>query len=220
MTAIGSAGAIRTAIAGLTVVATMLLGGPASAASKASTADAPPRDKITLEVVAVNGSGCPAGTATARMAADNTSFHISYADFIARDGGTASPTAFRKNCLVGVQLHIPQGFTFAVAIAEYRGRMGLSSGSSALVRNNYYFQGVGETNNVTEHAFNGPVNGSWRTIDAAPVAELVWAPCGRDVILNINTELRVDSPASASWMSLRSSDGDVDTIFHAGWKNC
>lgn len=221
MTPIGSAGAIRTAIAGLTVVAAVLLAGAANAApnAAAATAGAPPRDKITLEVVAVNGSGCPAGTATARMSPDNTAFHITYSDFIARDGGSAAPTAFRKNCQVGVEVHVPQGFTYAVASAEYRGRVGLSHGATALQRNNYYFQGS-PTNNAAEHEFSGPLNGSWRTQDATSVTELVYAPCGRNVILNINTELRVDSPSAASWMSLRSSDGDVDTIVHFGWKAC
>lgn len=221
MTAIGSAGAIRTAVAGLTVAAAVALGaavgvGPAAAAA----ADAPPSEKITVDVVAVNGSGCPAGTASTRVSPDNTGFHISYSSFIARDGGTATPTAFRRNCQVGVQVHVPQGFTYAVASAEYRGRVALASSASALQRNNYYFQGVGETNNVVEHNFYGALNGAWRTKDVTAVTDLVYAPCGRDIILNINSELRVDSPNAASWISLRSSDGDVDTLVQFGWKSC
>jgi hypothetical protein len=219
MTAIGSAGAMRTAVAGLTVIAAVLLTG-AIGVSPAAAADAPPGERITVDVVAVNGSGCPAGTASARMSPDNTGFHINYSNFIARDGAGAAPTAFRRNCQVGVLVHVPQGFTYAVASAEYRGRAALSSGSTALHRNNYYFQGVGEQNNVTDHHFYGAFNGSWRTHDATTVTELEYKPCGRDVILNINTELRVDSPGSASWISLRSSEGDVDTLVQFNWKTC
>lgn len=221
MTAIGSAGAIRTAVAGLTAVAAVALGGVIGAGPAAAAAsDAPPTSQITVDVVAVNGSGCPAGTATARMSPDNTGFHITFSSFIARDGGTASPTAFRRNCQVGVQVHVPQGFTYAVASDEYRGRLALGSDASALVRNNYYFQGVGEVSTTVDHNFFGALNGAWRTKDVTAVTDLVYAPCGRDIVLNINTELRVDSPSSSSWISLRSSDGDVDTLVQFGWKSC
>lgn len=221
MTAIGSVGAIRTAVAGLTVAAAVALGGAVGAGpAAAAAADAPPAEKITVDVVAVNGSGCPAGTATARVAPDNTGFHINFSSFIARDGGTASPTAFRRNCQVGVAVHVPQGFTYAVASNEYRGRALLPSGASALVRTNYYFQGVDQPNNVVDHNIFGALNGAWRTKDVTAVTDLVYAPCGSDLVLNINTELRVDSPSAASWISLRTTDGDVDTLVQFGWKTC
>ena len=219
MTAIGSAGAIRTVVAGLTVITAVLLTG-AVGVSPAAAADAPPGSRITVDVVTVNGSGCPAGTASARMSPDNTGFHISYSSFVAQDGGSAAPTASRRNCQVGVQVHVPQGFTYAVAGAEYRGRAALAHGSTAVQRNNYYFQGVGEPNNVTEHYFYGAYHGGWRTQDTTAVTELVYKPCGRDVILNINSSLRVDSPSSTSTISLRSSEADVDTLVQFSWKQC
>ena len=217
MTAIGSAGAIRTAVAGLTGAAAVLLTGFLGVSRAAAS---PPSERITLDVVAVNGSGCTPGNATATMSPDNTGFRIGYSNFIARDGGTASPTAFRRNCQVGVQVHVPQGFTYAVASAEYRGRAALGSGASALQVNRYYFQGVGRQDYVTEHTIYGAFSGAWRTKDTTTVTELEYAPCGRDVILNINTELRLDSPHNASWIQLRSSEGDVDTLVQFSWKTC
>lgn len=218
MSTVESAGPLRMmTMAAVAVLTASVLTGPAAAAEPAAVA-APP-EKITVDVLTVNGSGCPAGSASTRVSPDNTGFHISYSDFVARDGSGATPTAFRKNCQVALQIHIPQGFTYAVASAEYRGRAMLAGGATALQRSNYYFQGD-SNDNFVDHPFSGPMYGSWRTTDRTEINELVYAPCGRTVILNVNTELRVNSPGSPSWISLRSSDGDVDTLINFNWKHC
>ncbi|MDT5035200.1 MAG: hypothetical protein QOE03_385 [Micromonosporaceae bacterium] len=222
MTVIGSAGAKRAAFAGLIAAAVLGFSGPALAGSTPSAVaafDAPPTAVITLEVTIINGSGCPGNSATATMLPDNSGFRVVYQDFIARDGGTAAPTEFRQNCQINVVVHIPQGFTFAIASADYRGRANLVAGASALERTNYYFQGS-SANNFVDHTFTGPLHAAWHTTDVTAVAEVVFAACGVDRSLNMNTELRVNSPGGASSMSLRSSDGDVDTVVHFGWKHC
>jgi hypothetical protein len=187
--------------------------------SSSAASDASPSGKITLDVISVNGSGCPLGGATVVMQPDNTGFRITYKDFVARDGGSAAPTDFRQNCQVNVQLHVPQGFTYAVSSADYRGRASLGFAATALERTNYYFQGSPE-NNVADHVFAGPLHGAWHTTDVTDSSDLVFAPCGIYRNLNINTELRVNSPYGSSWMSLKSSDGDVDTIVNFSWKHC
>jgi hypothetical protein len=221
MTVTKSHGPTRALIAGIATLAILSFSGVAAADSLTSAAAdvAPPSGVITLDVVTVNGSGCPAGTASVRMLPDNTGFRIFYTDFIARDGAGIAPTEFRQNCQVNVVVHSPQGYTFAVASASYRGRASLRNGATALHRTNYYFQGSAD-NNVVDHRFSGPLSGTWYTLNAAPVEELVYAPCGEDKNLNINTELRVDSPTGVSWMSLRASEAEVNTIVNFSWLSC
>src|SRR5690242_10846747 len=182
-----------------------------------------PADRITLDVVTVNGSGCPPGSATVTALSANTGFRVTYRDFLARAGGGVGATEFRKNCQVNVLVHIPQGFTFAIADADYRGRARLEDGAAGLQRTNYYFQGSAD-NNYVDHSFAGPLSGTWSTTDFTPVNELVYAPCGEARNLNINTELRIDegtvNPGKTSSMSMRTSDGNVDTIVHFSWKSC
>ncbi|MFL6120021.1 DUF4360 domain-containing protein [Actinophytocola sp.] len=182
-----------------------------------------PADQITLEVVTVNGSGCPPGSAEVTTLPDNTGFRLTYRDFLARAGGGVAATEFRKNCQVNILVHIPQGFTFAVASADYRGRGRLEAGATGLQRTNYYFMGSSD-NSYVDHSFAGPLFGTWSTTDATPVTELVYAPCGESRNLNINTELRVDEGTlnanKTSSMSMRASDGNVDTIVHFAWKTC
>lgn len=184
-------------------------------------ASAPPSEKITLDVQTVNGSGCPAGTASVAMLSDSTGFKITYTAFRAEDGGNAGVTDFRKNCQVNLQVDIPPGFTFAVARADYWGKVHLESGATALERSNYYYQGSSE-NNYIDHPFAGPQDGTWRATDITQTADLVYAPCGAVRSLNINTELRVNSGTSAakSYISLRASDGEVYTLVHFRWRQC
>jgi hypothetical protein len=214
-------GARWVAFATVTTFCALSLPGSALGAS-AADASAPPSEPITLDVRTVNGSGCPAGTASAAMLPDNTGFRINYSAFVARDGGSAAATDIRKNCQVNLLIHIPQGFTFAIARADYWGRAHLEADATALERTNYYFQGSSD-NNYADHVFSGPLHGGWRATDITATADLVFAPCGVVRSLNINTELRVDAGASSartSYISMRASDGEVYTITQFQWKQC
>jgi hypothetical protein len=185
--------------------------------------DAPPLDPITVDVVTVNGSGCPAGTARVVAESDNTGFRITYAAFQARAGGGANATDMRKNCQLGLVVRVPQGFTYAVASIEYSGRAHLEAGADALHRTNYYFQGSSDDNAV-EHTYRGPLRGRWDAADVTDVAALVFAPCGEQRNLNVNTELRVhagdENAHRLSWISMRATEANIDTIFHLQWKQC
>ncbi|HEU4425642.1 MAG TPA: DUF4360 domain-containing protein [Pilimelia sp.] len=206
-----------------TVLALSLPGSAAagSGSSRAGDTESPPPDRIVVDVVTVNGSGCPAGTAEVEVSPDNTAFTVTYSQYVARDGGGADPIDFRKNCQLNLLVHVPQGFTYAIARADYRGFAHLKPGSTALQRAAYYFQGSSDTV-YSDHPFSGPFRGDWHTVDVTDVAALVFAPCGRNVGLNINTELRVNAGASnaRSIISMDSTAGRINNIFHFHWKHC
>ncbi|MCP9208300.1 DUF4360 domain-containing protein [Streptomyces cucumeris] len=208
----------------------LLAGGAAAAlfASVLSTQgvspapDVPP-EKIQVDVRTVNGSGCPKGTTAIAVANDNTAFTITYSDYLAQVGPDADPIDIRKNCQLNLDVHIPQGFTYAIAKVDYRGYASLQRGARGTEKASYYFQGSADTASQT-HEFSGPYRDNWQTTDSTDYSALVWAPCGQDRNLNINTELRVNagsSPASStSFMAMDSTDGGVNTIYHLAWKEC
>lgn len=200
----------RVMAAVLTTALALPLGTPAQAAAAPA---------ITVEVIANSGSGCAPGTATVVSNGDNTGFRIKYRDFLATAGGGASIVERRKNCQLGVLVTIPDGWTIAIASANYRGRASLLSGASALQRTSYYWQGSSATERK-DATFTGPLNGLWTTWDVAPV--LTYAECGSQSVLNINTELRVDAGTSTgtSTMSMNTTEGDVDTLFNFSLSSC
>ncbi|MCX2922880.1 DUF4360 domain-containing protein [Streptomyces sp. NEAU-W12] len=183
----------------------------------------PPPDKIVIKVATVNGSGCPQGTTAVAVSEDNTAFTVTYSDYLAQAGGTSDPTASRKNCQLSLIVHVPQGFTYAIAGADYRGFAALQPGASGTQRASYYFQGSPNTE-YRSHPFTGPYDDNWQATDTTDWAQLVYAPCGVQRNFNINTELRVSagtsSPDKVSFMTMDSTDGDISTTYHMAWKEC
>lgn len=193
-------------------------------ASPAGWQTPPPPDKIVVDLVSVNGSGCPTGTTAVAVSPDNTAFTVTYDSYLAQVGVGAKPTDFRKNCQLSVLVHVPQGFTYAIAEADYRGYGSLQPGATGLERANYYFQGDPQTDYI-EHPFSGPLDDDWETNDSTDVASLVYEPCGEERDLNINTELRVgagtsDPTTTTSFMTMDSTDGSITTTYHFAWKQC
>ena len=183
----------------------------------------PPPDKIIIKVATVNGSGCPQGTAAVAVSEDNTAFTVTYSDYLAQAGGNSDPTAFRKNCQLSLVVHVPGGFTYAIASADYRGFASLQPGASGTQRASYYFQGSSNTV-FKSHPFAGPRDDNWQATDTTDWPQLVYAPCGVQRNFNINTELRVtagtQSPGKVSFMTMDSTDGDISTVYHLAWKEC
>jgi hypothetical protein len=206
----------------LGVVATTLFAAPASATGFLNVP--PPPDKIVIDVVTVNGTGCPAGTATVAMSAENTAFTVTYSAFTALVGVGATSIDWRKNCQINLVVHVPSGFTFAIGKVDYRGFASIVTGASAIQRANYYFQGQSQTA-YASHTFTGPLGDDWITSDEVPVAALVWSPCGVLRNLNINTELRAIAGTSnttntTSFITMDSTDGSIKTIYHFSWQRC
>ncbi|CAL9336547.1 hypothetical protein SUDANB105_00182 [Streptomyces sp. enrichment culture] len=183
----------------------------------------PPPDKIVINVATVNGSGCPAGTAAVAVSEDNTAFTVTYSEYLAQAGGGSDPTAFRKNCQLNLVVHVPQGFTYAIASADYRGFASLQPGATAVQRASYYFQGSSQTA-FKNHPLSGAYDDNWQATDVTDWAQLVWAPCGVQRNFNINTEIRVNAGTTSadkvSFMTMDSTDGDISTVYHMAWKEC
>jgi hypothetical protein len=210
--------------AALALLAPTALASAAHAQAAPGWAVPPPPDKIVIDVVTVNGSGCRPGTAAVAVSPDNTAFTVTYSEYLAQVGVGAKPTDARKNCQLNLRVHVPGGFTFAIAQADYRGFAHLVKGSSGSERANYYFQGMSQTAHIT-HPFKSPADDDWQTTDQTPVAALVFRPCGEERNLNINTELRAnlgssDGKHTTSWLSMDSTDGSINTIYHFAWKKC
>jgi hypothetical protein len=184
--------------------------------------DTPPAEQVVIDIVTVNGSGCPVGTVSVSVLPDNTGFQLNLTDYRAVAGGGAANTAFRKNCQLNLAMHVPEGFTYAITRTDYRGRMHVEPGATAVHRSNFYYSGLSSTIYRT-HTFAGPIDGSWQATDVIEPAARIYPPCGQPRNLNINSELRVNagtSPDQASWISMSASDAEVHSAFQFEWRKC
>jgi hypothetical protein len=208
----------------LALLSQLLFISPASADGFLDDPVPPPDDHIVVDVVTVNGSGCPPGSAAVAVAPDNTAFTVTYSTYLAQVGVGSKPTDFRKNCQLNILVHVPQGFTYGVARADYRGFGSLAAGSTAMQRTSYYFQGSENTSYKT-HNFKGYYEDNWQTSDETPVDAVEYHPCGGMRTFNINTELRVSAGTSnpattTSFLAMDSTDGSFSTLYHFSWKRC
>ncbi|MFI0982069.1 DUF4360 domain-containing protein [Streptomyces sp. NPDC021093] len=189
-----------------------------------SSATPPPPDQVTISVAQVNGSGCRPGSASVAVSPDKTAFTVTYSEYLAQVGKGAKPTDFRKNCQLGLRVNVPQGYTYAILQADYRGYADLERGASATQNASYYFQGMSGTARRS-HAFRGPLRGNWEVSDRTGIESLVFARCGTTRNLNINTELVVNGGSSDltntnSFMMMDSTDGSFSTVYQFAWKKC
>ncbi len=210
---------LKALATGATLLASLAItGAPAYAAPTSG-----PSDEMVIDVAAANGSGCSGGSAEVTVSPDNKAFTVTYSQFTAQTGAGTNPTDFRKNCQLALNVHVPQGFTYAIAGADYRGYAHLGPGASGSESANYYFQGEPQSTRI-RHNFTGPTDGDWERSDALGVASLSFLRCGEERYVNVNTELRVDRgrsrPNSTSFLTMDSTDGRIDTVYHVAWKKC
>jgi len=212
---LGRGGAVLALLASSLIVSSPAVAG--------NILDNPPEDQIVIDLVAMAGSGCRPGTADVAVSPDNTAFTAIYSEYLAQVGPGIPTAEGRKNCQLNVLVHVPQGFTYAIAKVDYRGYGLLSRGAVASQRANYYFQGMSQST-FTNHPLAAPLDDNWMVSDEVPVAAMVWHPCGELRNLNINTELRIakgTSPAAdTSFVTMDSTDGSIETTYHFAWRTC
>jgi hypothetical protein len=182
-----------------------------------------PPDEMTVSVVYANGSGCKPGTAAVEVSPDKKAFTVTYSAFTAQVGPESSPTDFRKNCQLGLNVDVPSGYTYAIAQADYRGYARLEKGAYASQRAFYYFQGMSHTTE-TNRKFNGFLDDFWQETDLVEVESLTWHPCGAQRYLNVNTDLRVNRGTSdkttTSFITMDSSDMSLTTLYRVVFAEC
>jgi len=207
----------------LTLLCQLLVVFPASAEGFLDD-PAPPPGEVFIDMVAVNGSGCPPGTAALALSSDSRSFSVTFSNYLAGVGVGVGPLAFRKNCQLSVAVHVPDGFTYAIASADFRGFASLATGSTAMLRASNYFQGTPVTS-MRQYPFTAPFEDNWHIVDQSDLPALVFHPCGALRNLNINTELRVtagtsDPATTTSFLVMDSVDGGPGATYHFVWKRC
>ncbi|KAG8855247.1 hypothetical protein FRC20_000806 [Serendipita sp. 405] len=190
-------------------------------------------DGFNITSIGVNGSGCPAGTAYYIL-------DLTFSNYIASAGPGILITENRKNCAIVLGVHVPGGFTFAVATVDYRGFYQLDPKVKAIQRAIYYFQAQIKQA-VATSTRTGPVAGAdyvlvhillpqrsltYSTLsyrDEFDIWSSVRCPCGTSTALIINSSIRIDNSQNRQGSGVitnDSVDGRLNTKFNINWWRC
>jgi hypothetical protein len=92
---------------------------------------------VTIEGnVALGGSGCPEGSASATVSPDGQEISILFDKFIA---DATKPTESRKSCNLAIPIKVPAGFQVSLYTADYRGY--IAPETTGKLRVEYFFAG-------------------------------------------------------------------------------
>ncbi|RKS79106.1 uncharacterized protein DUF4360 [Actinomadura pelletieri DSM 43383] len=178
-------------------------------------------DGAKVEVVSVNGSGCPAGTVNAYLTQDTNQIRLGYSDFAARTGPDSNLPDLRRNCQVSLKMHMPEGFTYGIVSASHLGYALIQEGANAVVKVEYSFRG---TPSPFRHTVNGPIDDIWWFPVPPPIDSPTWKPCDEDRPLRINSELRIhpgtSDPSKVNFISMDSLEEGPHHVYALAWKTC
>jgi hypothetical protein len=191
-----------------------------SFAASAQEAAGPNPADVYVESISYGGSGCPQGTVGQSLSDDRSSLTLIFDSFIASTGPGVPVTESRKNCQINVNLHVPQGWSFALASFDYRGFVELPAGVTASQTATYYFQGAA-TQSPRSTSFVGPVAKDYLVHDQVPLLSLIWSQCNAVRPININSQIAIVAGSSqAAQITVDSIDGKVRQLFKLAWIRC
>lgn len=166
------------------------------------------------------GTGCPSGTTAAVLSPDQKSLSILFDSYVAQTNVSQGKAADRKNCTIGIPVHVPQGYSISLFQVDYRGYTLVPWGGSVRFSSEYFFAGSRGPRRV--ESFIGPVDDDFLFTNYVAAEALVWSPCGAETNLRINTSLvaQANRYGEDTLASLDSADITAGVIYHIQWRRC
>jgi len=191
--------------------------------------------QVQIRQVQAMGKGCAQGQYSVVLAPDAESMSILFDDFQAQVGAIGTPMD-QSGCQIEIELEAPQGWSYTLLSAEYRGFVDLTAGVQANHTVNYQFVNqmnrgpMGPQQDFKQTAFVGPVSQDYTVdADAGVITDQQhpWFDCQVRPSIQIRTAVQVrvadmhaDRSQVAGTMTLDSIDGKLEQDFGIAWTRC
>jgi len=194
---------------------------PANPSLNDVTGGAPDPTQVQIKGITYGGNGCPKGSMSYQISQDRTIVTLLFDSYIASVGPGIALTESRKNCQLNVDITYPGGFQYSILSADYRGYAALQSGVQGTLKSTYYFSGQTAQTSTT-YIFKGPLTGDYLKHDEADSTSVVWSPCGAEGMLNINSQVRLESSntSATGLLTTDSTDLKFTQIVYVAWQKC
>ncbi len=147
----------------------------------------PSLEGVSIGTPVVNGSGCRQGTAFTILDKDTKELLLVFDDYLVEAYGS-SRTA-RKNCSLAIPIHLPKGISVSLISQKIEGFNMIPEGASTVLSTESFF--AGSQGDVLTTRFDGALEDIFEVNTALPVETTTPTSTGQDIILRVNTSLRV-----------------------------
>lgn len=184
----------------------------------------PPEGKVFIQDIVYGGTGCPHGTVGTSIAPSGLNFGLSFDQYIAGLGDGYNRADKRKHCELRVNLHVPNGYSYAIADIIYRGYAELDYGITGTLQSKYHFQGE-----LLEAGFSktvrGQVDEDFVYEDTLDLESFVWSECGASAPVVLNTQIRLRNtpaagPSAGGTIGVDSVEGKLTQEYGLVWRKC
>lgn len=144
-------------------------------------------ESLSLGIPTARGTGCPSGTIGAALSPDNSQLSVLFDEYTveAREKNAIE----KKDCDIKIPVRVPAGMRFSVLRMDFRGYNHLPKNANAALVVDY---SLGSNHSRPARAqFKGELDAEYTITDKLLAHELHWTPCGKDVVLHIDTSIKV-----------------------------
>ena len=177
--------------------------------------------QIRLGQPQYGGNGCPAGTASVALTEDGKTMSVLFDQFKAEAGNTTGRRIDRASCNLRIPIEVPQGFSVALIGIDYRGFNAIPGGGAYTQFNAEYFYAGARGPRFTRR-FQGPISSDYLINNQLVATNVVWSPCGKEVIFGVNAAATAMANASMeqTMMIVDSADIKAGILYQFSWRQC
>lgn len=188
------------------------------------TADESDANLIQIVSVTTQGRGCPAGSVASIISPDRTVVTLGYDSFRAYIGptprgrrrgrnGRATREEESSNCTIRLKLKYPGGHTVSVVQTTFHGFAVLDPGVTGIFESRYGFgngpQSALVTSSIEGNEERSTIGEQYTATGSFPDDRRVYAPCGEEIDLVIQTTINLRSRNETGSGSLNDEDATI-----------
>ena len=152
---------------------------------------------------------------------DGKTMSVLFDQFKAEAGNTTGRRIDRTACNLRVPIQVPQGYSVALIGIDYRGFNAVPGNGAYTEFNAEYFYAGNRGPRFTRR-FRGPVSDEYLINNKLIATNLVWSPCGQEVIFGINAgaTAMANSQMDQTMMIVDSADITAGLLYQFSWRRC
>lgn len=187
-------------------------------------AESPDPSQIFIEKIKYQGSGCRPGSVASQVAGDAQAFTLLFDNYVVDTSNrgkpdpdsSPEPIPAMKACNIAVDMHVPEGWSFALFSFDVRGFANLRKKATGFQRSAYFFRG-GERE-IGRIEIKGPQEQDYFHRMISPLDQVEFSPCeGKVRNLMIRTSIRVQG---RGLLTVDSADGELKQQYGIAWRKC